>query len=304
MVFHEIYGIYYKTVARILKEALDHNLTEEEMNAVVKEIAFDESFLNIPKSLGKEHWQLIKENGESVVKNIPTMPLTTLQKRWINAIALDPRIRLFTATPFTFSDVKPLFLQDDICVFDKYLDGDPYEDEKYIHNFRIILDAIKGKEPIQIKYISRHGEPLFAKTIPQYLEYSEKDDKFRLIGTESKLGHTINLSKIISCKKCEGIKKETIQYKNYLRPRTVIFELRDNRNALERVLMHFSHFEKQIEKSGIRKYKITLHYDKEDETEVLIRVLSFGPVIRVIKPVRFVELIKERLEKQKSCGLK
>ena len=44
-------------------------------------------------------------------------------------------------------------------------------------------------------------------------------------------------------------------------------------------------------------------YDKEDETEILIRVLSFGPMLRVVKPVAFINLIKGRLSDQKSCGL-
>ena len=43
-------------------------------------------------------------------------------------------------------------------------------------------------------------------------------------------------------------------------------------------------------------------YDREDETEVLIRILSFGPMIKVIGSERFVNLIKDRLQKQKSCG--
>ena len=29
---------------------------------------------------------------------------------------------------FDFDDVEPLFLPEDVCVFDRYTDGDPYED--------------------------------------------------------------------------------------------------------------------------------------------------------------------------------
>ena len=46
-----------------------------------------------------------------------------------------------------------------------------------------------------------------------------------------------------------------------------------------------------------------MYYDKEDETEILIRVLSFGPMLHVVKPVAFINLIKGRLSDQKSCGL-
>ena len=245
----------------------------------------------------------MKEDGTTILKKKPTMPLTILQKRWINAVALDPRIRLFTDHPVTFPDVEPLFLPEDISVFDQYLDGDPYEDAGYIQNFRLILDGIRHQYPIQITVTNRHGKRITAKTIPEYLEYSEKDDKFRLIGTGSRLGNTINLGRITSCEKCESQKGEKVGKRNLPRPRKVIFELVDDRNALERVLMHFAHFEKQVEKIEDQKYQVTLHYEKEDETEILIRVLSFGPMLRVVKPAAFIHLIKDRLSEQKSCGL-
>ena len=296
MLFHEIYSTYFQTVAKILAEAVEHPLTNGEINAIIQDYAFEESTLNIPESLGMTHWQLLKEDGT-------TMPLTILQKRWINAIALDPRIRLFTDRPIVFSDVEPLFLPEDIYVFDKYSDGDPYENPEYIRNFRLILDAIKHKYQIQISITNRHGKQITTRTIPEYLEYSEKDDKFRLIGTGSKLGNTINLGRISSCEKYENQQGGKVGKSNQPRPRKVIFELIDERNALERVLMHFAHLEKQVEKIDERKYQVTLYYDKEDETEILIRVLSFGPMLHVVKPVAFINLIKDRLSDQKSCGL-
>ena len=70
---------------------------------------------------------------------------------------------------------------------------------------------------------------------------------------------------------------------------------------MERVLLHFAHFKKQAEKVGENTYKVSLFYEKDDETEILIRILSFGPMIKVIGPSSFVELVKERLRKQKSC---
>ena len=167
----------------------------------------------------------------------------------------------------------------------------------------MILDAIKHQYPIQISITNRHGKRITTRTIPEYLEYSEKDDKFRLIGTGSKLGNTINLGRITSCEKCENQQGGKVGKRNQPRPRKVIFELIDERNALERVLMHFAHLEKQVEKIDERKYQVTLYYDKEDETEILIRVLSFGPMLHVVKPVAFINLIKGRLSDQKSCGL-
>lgn len=62
--------------------------------------------------------------------------------------------------------------------------------------------------------------------------------------------------------------------------------------------MHFSHFEKETQKLDEQLYEIKLRYDKDDETELLIRVLSFGPILEVTAPAEFKQLIKQRLQKQ------
>ena len=76
-------------------------------------------------------------------------------------------------------------------------------------------------------------------------------------------------------------------------------ELIDERNALERGMLHFSHLEKETVKLDENKYRITLVYNQDDETEILIRVLSFGPVLKVLEPEYFIRQIRKRLEMQK-----
>ena len=98
MLFHEIYSTYFQTVTKILTEAIEHPLTTGEINTIIQDYAFEESTLNIPESLGMAHWQLLKEDGTTILRKKPTMPLTILQKRWINAIALDPRIHYRSAS--------------------------------------------------------------------------------------------------------------------------------------------------------------------------------------------------------------
>lgn len=302
MLFSEWYGTYYNTVAAVLTAAVAHPLSEYELRYIVERCAFGESVLNIVPALKEGRWKLLKPDGTTPLKHVPTMPLTALQKSWLMAISHDPRILLFGKETFDFPDVEPLFLPEDIRVFDKYSDGDDFEDGTYIQNFRLILDAIKKKYPLSIETENRKGYPLRQTVLPEYLEYSEKDDKFRLIGTGTRFGSTINLGRIISCERCDSPCADNWKKHNPIRPRTVIFELTDQRKALERVLLHFAHFEKQAEKLDETRYRITVTYDKEDETEVVIRLLSFGPMIRVIAPKHFVGLIKQRLIDQKSCG--
>lgn len=83
----------------------------------------------------------------------------------------------------------------------------------------------------------------------------------------------------------------------------VVIELKDERNALERAMLSFSDLEKETVKIDDENYKIKLKYRSDDETEILIRILSFGPMMKVVEPEVFVNKIKERIIKQQNCGL-
>jgi hypothetical protein len=302
MIFSELYSVYYNTVAEILKAAIDHPLGKNELRRIVEERAFGESILNIEPSLMEGRWQLLKRDGTTPIQSVPSMPLTMIQKRWLKAISLDSRIRLFQDELMVLPDVEPLFTEEDICIFDKYADGDNYRDEAYIKNFRRILDAVRNRYPLSIDVLNRRGHRTPIILMPEYLEYSEKDDKFRLIGSGCRFGRTVNLGRIIRCERYTGANVIGSNERKLQRPRSVQFELVNRRNALERVLLHFAHFEKQAERIDGQRYKVTIYYDKDDETEMVIRILSFGPMIKVTAPAHFINLIKERLIHQKSCG--
>ena len=303
MIFHELYSVYYATVSKILKEALSHPVKKDEMQKIIEENAFSESILTIEPALREERWQLLKPDGTTILKQEPEIPLTIIQKRWLKSISQDPRIRLFQDEILKLEDVEPLFTPEDYYIFDQYQDGDDYTNEAYIRNFRRILDAMKNQHPLQIETYNHKGKKISLSILPKNLEYSEKDDKFRLIGFGDKLGGTINLGRIISCKKDQKTEKTKLKYKIPPRKRRVIFELNDERKALERALLHFAHFQKEAERIDEKKYKITIDYEKDDETELVIRVLSFGPMIKVVKPQHFINLITDRLVKQKSWEL-
>lgn len=302
MLFSELYGAYYNTVAAILKAAVDHPVGKNEIRRIIEEKAFGESKLNIPSALDEHRWELLKNDGSTPLKSIPTMPLTALEKQWLNAIAGDPRIRLFCDCSPYFPDMEPLFKQDDIIVFDQYSDGDDYTDETYIRNFRTILDAVNKKYQLSVIMKSRGGNMINNIVTPEYIEYSKKDDKFRLICSGNRFVRTINIGRVIECYPYKSKQEEHSSQNGDKEKRTVEFELEDKRNSLERVMLHFAHFEKQAEKIGDARYFVRVAYDKDDEAEMIIRILSFGPMIKVTAPKNFVELIKQRLINQKSCG--
>lgn len=302
ILFSELYSAYYKAVAEILKEALSSNLTDKRIAQIAKEHAFGESFITIEESLKNGAWPLLNQDNTTYIQNPPKMPLTVLQKRWLKAIAQDPRIRLFDVQLPDFPEVDPLFGPEDFCVFDKYADGDDYTNEDYIRHFRLILDAVKNRYPLTFQIKNRKGQILYLTAQPEYIEYSEKDDKFRVVTSNYRKGNIINIGRILSCRPGD---KQLLShsYKEPKRNAKVVLTVIDERNALERVLLHFAHFAKEAERLEDNHYRVTIEYDLDDETEILIRVLSFGPFVKVIAPTGFVELIKERLRMQKSCVL-
>nr|QGT51133.1 hypothetical protein Firmicute1046_2090 [uncultured Firmicutes bacterium] len=302
MIFNEIYSAYYNTVAKILAEILKGNKSEENLNKIISENAFGESILSILPSLKSEKWQIVKSDLTTPIKHKPAMPMTTVQKQWLKAILQDPRIGLFDLKINGLEDTEPLFTPDDYVIYDKYADGDPYDDEAYILHFRTILNAIGTKQALKIEMTNRHGDTIQMNVLPIRLEYSEKDDKFRLISLGCRYGRTINLARIVSCKIYNG-ENFTEGGRQRSKQDNVTLKICDERNALERIMLHFAHFEKQAERIDDNTYIVRITYNKDDETEMLIRILGFGPVAEVVAPDSFRALIIERLKQQMSCEL-
>ncbi len=303
MIFNEIYSAYYNTVAQIITHILQEDAKEKDLQKIVSKYAFGESILTILPALKSGKWQLINEDLSTSLEHLPTMPLTILEKRWLKSISLDHRIKLFDIDFEGLEDVEPLFTDDDYYVYDKYNDGDPFDDPGYIKRFKVILHAINNKLPIKAEMTNKHGKTIYVTCIPVRLEYSEKDDKFRVFTSGCRFISVMNLARISECHLYHGekiIKSEEKPPKLDI----VTLEIDDERNALERVMLHFAHFEKTAECIGKRKYRLQITYNTDDETEIVIRVLSFGPMVKVIEPDNFTNLIREKLKKQQNCGLR
>ncbi len=302
MIFNEIYSAYYNAVAKIITSILNNNLSEKNITKIVNETAFAESMLTVLPSLKNEKWQLLKSDMTTPLRHEPTLPLTLMQKQWLKAISLDPRIKLFGIEFKGLENIEPLFTAEDYCIYDQYNDGDPYEEEGYINRFHIILSALNEKRPLKIQMVNRIGNFLSMTVMPQRLEYSEKDDKFRLISTGCRYGGTVNLARITACEKCNMATFPPHRF-SVVSKESLTLRVLDERNALERSLLHFAHFEKQVERIDQKRYLVHIKYSKTDETEMVIRILSFGRMVEVIEPLSFRILIIDRLKSQKSCEL-
>ena len=288
MIFNEIYGCYYNAVAKMISLAVDGRLTESKMNEIASEYAFEESLLTIIPAIKKQEWQVIDHELETPIVNKPSMPMTTLEKRWLKTILLDPRIALFQIPMGELKDVEPLFEPGDIVYFDRYLDGDRYDQPSYIANFFIIQQAIKEHKKVRIKFWNNRNQERTHLLEPIKIEYSDKEDKFRVLCAGRWDIRTINMGRIIQCTRLEEAFPEELCLQTRKRD-TLIFELTDERNALERVMMKFAHYKKEVERIDENLYRVQMEYDVDDETDVLIQMMSFGSYVKILAPDKMKE---------------
>ncbi len=297
MVFSEIYSAYYNAVAYLIEKAMSGELNEKNINDLIGNTAFSESFLYISNALKNEDWCVINKEYKTPMKHIPKMPLSELELSFLKSIISDKRFLLFADIPQGLEAIEPLYVQEDFYIFDNFKDGDNYEDETYKENFKIVLQALKENRKLHIEFTGGKGGFHRGEYIPRKLEFSAKDDRFRLICKGNYSVNTINLARISKCSLLDHFNEEKIKPLHRMKAQVEI-EIKDKRNALERMMTTFANYQKETRKINDNTYILKLNYYKEDETELLIRILSFGPMVKVLAPQVFIEQIKERINKQ------
>ena len=315
--YNEIYSYYYNTVARLIALAVRYELDEDSEYEVLHENAFFSEDLII-RSLhdGLREWRLlggfdpeldVDDDYHPNIEYALDMPVTTLEKRWLKSILTDPRIRLFGADISShLEDVEPLFDPGDIVTIGRYHDGDPYTDAGYIRRFRTILDALHSESwALRIVSENARGEtkPEPIVLVPDHLEYSELEDKFRLYGYVPGTHYTrtvVNLGRITEC-----IKVPHRRDRKMIEPRQGRIELLlDGRtvrshNSLERMMIAFSHYNRKVYMQDDGDYRIEISYRANEEFEVTI--LSLMPIaqyIKVIAPESIRKELAKRIHRQ------
>lgn len=322
--FDKLYSCYYQAVRRILSEGAKAPISKNRIAELAAKYGYQESSLVIVPKLTGGEWPLLASLGpdggfSSILRHPETLlpgrlPLTALQKSWLKAQLSDPRIRLFLTEPqyrdisAWLADTRPLYRQEDFCYFDQYRDGDEYGSPAYREQFQTILTAIREKKALILAYENRHGQVSTIEAAPYQLQYSGKDDKFRLCclkytGRAFRLNTLLNLSRVKACHLSRRQAPDCLDAFPF-RPvsrceEPVVIEISGERNSLERCMLHFANYEKHtcfLEET--KTWKCSIYYDLADETELLIDILSFGPVIRVLGPEHFLAQIRERVRRQ------
>ena len=159
---------------------------------------------------------------------------------------------------------------------------------------------------------SPRGKRLHHYYVPARLEYSVKNDKFRLLALKQ-AGHgsmrleVFNISRIQEVRLTEKVLSSQADVNTVIRnsyyKEPVTLRIRDERNALERAMLHFANYEKNTVKIDENTYECQIYYNKTMETELLIEVMSFGPMLTVTGNAQFLDSLKERLQRQRELSV-
>lgn len=314
--FSEIHNCYYQVLRHLL--CSQDAVTIQDMGERIRREGFEESLLAIIPKIESGTWHLFEREGSHFLSRISPdflTPLTELEKRYLKALLADPRIGLFLSREqwetldAMLSDISPLWRPDQFYYYDRFADGDPYTDDSYRNNFRTLLAAQKNKQYVDLDYTSPRGTRVHHYYVPARLEYSVKNDKFRVLALERTRHRNLKLE-ILNVARIDHVHltDETLSadvdlnsliqksyYKEPLRIRIV-----NKRNALERAMLHFANYEKNTVKIDEDTYECVIYYNQSMETELLIEVLSFGPMLTVIGNDRFLNSLKVRLERQRK----
>jgi len=334
--FSEVFGAYYQMTSYLLRicgNADRDGLTQAEIQKLANHMGFAEtSIYLLPKLLGENCWPFLEKipggpespsRWKSRLHHLPKRPLSLLERRWLSAAVSDPKASLFLSYELlgrlskALDGVVPLYQEKDFRRFDQYQDGDSYLSSAYQKNFRTVLDALRDSKALEISFQSgTHDRLEFPRShrgvyIPLQLEFSEKDDKFRVFcqrlhhGTPAGFA-TINLGRILNAAPYYGkysISLERMPFYEWSEKfqcgQPVVVDVSPERNGIERFLVEFSSYKKETSIDQVSGHCfVKIWYRKSDETEVLIRILGFGPVVRVLEPDSFVRQIRNRIALQ------
>lgn len=236
------------------------------------------------------------------------LPLTKLELRWLMTVLEDPLATVFfsneqisklkKAIQDVSFEVKP-FKMSAINYFDRYNFEERHlragevhirhsKEEAYF--IRKVYKAIIFGEKTKIEYKNWRGEKRYVTCKPAWLEYSRRDDIFRIWYINENKICIINISRILRITVLKNKKYNKFEQREELRKlyNQTMTEIQiefyqGEKNLPDRLLTEFSLWKKKcIYDINTQKYTMILYYSTLDEKEILIRLLSYGPYVRVI----------------------
>ncbi|WP_297417821.1 WYL domain-containing protein [Clostridium sp.] len=326
--FHEYKNKYFHLVFRILNLS-KNGLYKDEIIRLIEKEEYDEKIigkdfktfegmlLNQYSKIDNFNF-LEKRDGKyySILNNEDSVPLkvrfSKLEKSWLNGMIKEPVVQaLFGKGTIEKLEAALIDVKDGsnevIELTNKMKNDFDVDLEKLSKDFYTILEGIINEKPIIYSNVDKNGNEYNNQlALPIRIEYSLKDDKFRasLYSLEEKRSIMVNLHTLKEVKiaqnvnskvKREDVLKKLKEKKYSEIPITI--ELEDIRGAMERCFMSFSSFERNSRTISENKYEIDIYYYTFEEDEVIRKIMSLGPYVKVKSPDRVKDIVIDKIKK-------
>lgn len=240
-------------------------------------------------------------------------PITMVEARWLLTVLNDPKAELFLtlkekeAVIGCIGDRYSPFKSSSVIYFDRYYREADFKKER--NTLVCLTEAIRNHRVIEVIYISKRGNTVEGSFKPLTVEYSKRDDIFRIFALPCGGGSvfTMNLNGIKEITVTDRVfdfEEATEELDNFFSQNKtkITVEFYDSRSLTDRILSEFSPWEKQcLYNKESELYTLTVYYQKTDELEMVIRLMGYGNEIVIKDRDHPVALeIKRRLYKQKE----
>lgn len=327
--FHEYKNKYFHLVFRILNLA-KNGLYKDEIIRLIEEEEYDEKVIGkdfktfegmILNQYGKEdNFNFLEEReGKyySILNSEDSIPLkvrfSKLEKSWLNGMIKEPVVQALLGKETlkkletALTDMKEKGSNQIIEFTNKVQNGFDIDLEKLSKDFYTILEGIINEKPILYSNVDKNGNEYNNQlAIPIRIEYSLKDNKFRasLYSLDEKRSILVNLHTLKEVKIANNV-DSNIKRKDVLKKLKekkysevpITIELEDIRGAMERCFMSFSSFERNSRTISKNKYEIDIYYYTFEEDEVIRKIMSLGPYVKVKAPNRVREIIIDKIKR-------
>lgn len=226
------------------------------------------------------------------------LPITLLEARYLKTILMCDKAQVFLSKEEIdhlnsridklAPDTINAFPTDCFVYYDEVKDND-----------HIMIDHKKDLQLLIREIVKGHHEVLIEKQDhsqfvmkPMYLEYRLIDHTFTLIGLHDHEKAEVQLG---------DINKITVQRQTFKHEELphqwckVTLSFYNMRGIPDRLLNEISFLKKECKKDGER-YILDIYFEKKDENELALRLLSFGPLIEIVDKQDCT--IKERIMKR------
>lgn len=323
--------------------------TEELLPSEIKELLLFGGFLKKTKRVIDREYALVKNPGgngfsrkaKEEVSFLPkykcasgvelyrdVVPLSTMEIRWLKTIIHDKdnRIAFFMSAP------EIAVLEDLLNRYAPTLSPLPMEKVVFFDRFHFLgnnqkrmesvlatlLEGIYDQKTVNIKYHTMKNRVMIGEFRPIVLEFSKRNNRFQGFFQEcgSNRIYTMNVSRIETVDETDTSFDYTSAEQALLAFReenttSVTVEFYDVRNIADRILTEFSPWKKLCSYNCTTElYTLTIFYQKQDEVDLVVRLLGYGGNIRftdkehpIFKEIqsrmnRQMDLIRERRSAQ------